>query len=80
MRNDNYPKAFSCLTFLLGRIQGNHQLRLHKIECLAKTGATDDALKELNSLDNQKTPETLYLKGLVELYSGKSAKAKTFFT
>jgi hypothetical protein len=34
----------------VGKILDNKELRLVKIECLAKTGATDDALKELKLL------------------------------
>jgi hypothetical protein len=46
---------------------------------LAKTGATEEAAKALRVVDHEKTPETMYLKGIIELYSGDSGKAKSYF-
>jgi len=37
-------------------------------------------LSELRNIDHEKSPETMYLKGLLELYSGDSAKAKSYFS
>jgi len=47
---------------------------------LAKTGSTEEAAKALRAIDHEKTPETMYLKGIIELYSGDSAKAKSYFS
>ena len=49
------------------------------MECLAKTGETHEATQLLNSIHNENTPDFYYLKGIIELYSGDSAKAKKHF-
>jgi hypothetical protein len=64
---------------LIQKIPENKELLLIKIECLAKTGATDEAAKALRAVDHEKTPETMFLKGIIELYSGDSGKAKNYF-
>jgi DnaJ family protein C protein 7 len=45
-----------------------------------KTGETDEARNLLNSLHNENTPDFYYLKGIIELYSGDSTKAKKYFS
>lgn len=52
---------------------------MYKIEALAKTGATDEADKLLKQLPHSNDPDLFYLKGLIELYSGDSGKAKNHF-
>lgn len=55
-------------------------LRVYRIEALAKTGDTDAASKLLSSYSGAgNDPDICYLKGLIELYSGDSAKAKKHF-
>lgn len=49
---------------------------MKKVECLAKAGQTDEARQLLSSIAGENTPEFFYLKGIVELYSGNSDKAK----
>jgi DnaJ family protein C protein 7 len=49
------------------------------VECLAKTGETSEANSLLSTIHNENTPEFYYLKGIIELYSGDSAKAKKYF-
>jgi DnaJ family protein C protein 7 len=65
---------------LINKIQNNKTLKLNKVECLAKTGETDEARNLLNSLHNENTPDFYYLKGIIELYSGDSTKAKKYFS
>jgi DnaJ family protein C protein 7 len=50
------------------------------VECLAKTGETNESSALLNSIHNENTPEFYYLKGIIELYSGDSSKAKKYFS
>jgi len=54
---------------------------LIKCELLAKTGDTDEAKNVLRQLEGTgtSTSDTNYLRGLIELYSGDSTKAKKFF-
>lgn len=54
---------------------------MFKVECMAKTGDTSGALtllKSIASATNQ-NPDTWYLRGIIELYGGDSARAKKFF-
>ena len=50
------------------------------MECLAKTGQTNEANSLLSSIHNENTPDFYYLKGIIELYSGDSNKAKKHFS
>lgn len=52
---------------------------MYRIEALAKTGATEQAEKLLKQIPHSNDPDLYYLKGLIELYSGDSAKAKKNF-
>jgi DnaJ family protein C protein 7 len=52
---------------------------MSRVECLAKTGQTNEANDLLNSIHNENTPDFFYLKGIIELYSGDSNKAKKHF-
>jgi len=50
---------------------------------LAKTGDTTEALTLLKTIRvglDQHSPDFWYLKGIIELYSGESGRAKKFFT
>ncbi len=49
---------------------------------MAKTGDTAGALTLLKSIPIASTnnPDTWYLKGIIELYSGESGRAKKFFS
>jgi len=50
---------------------------------LAKTGDTTEALTLSKSIRvgiDQQCPDFWYLKGIIELYGGDSARAKKFFT
>lgn len=55
---------------------------MSKVECLAKTGDTATALTLLKTipLATQQNPDMWYLKGIIELYGGDSARAKKFFS
>jgi DnaJ family protein C protein 7 len=48
---------------------------------MAKTGDTANALTLLKSISiaTNQSPDTWYLKGIIELYGGDSARAKKFF-
>ena len=52
---------------------------MSRVECLAKTGQTHEAKDLLSSIHNENTPDFFYLKGIIELYSGDSNKAKKHF-
>jgi hypothetical protein len=65
LQAEDYSEALSCVSFLIGKINDNKELLLIKIECLAKTGATEEAAKILRVIDHEKTPETMYLKGII---------------
>jgi len=57
-------------------------LKEYKVECLAKTGDTTDALTLLKTIKvgiDQQCPDFWYLKGIIELYGGESSRAKKFF-
>jgi DnaJ family protein C protein 7 len=55
-------------------------LKVYRIEALAKTGDTEEANKQLSSYTGATNdPDIYYLKGIIELYSGDSAKAKNHF-
>lgn len=54
---------------------------MYKVQVLAKNGKTTEAnnlIKNI-SLAHNGNPDTFYLKGMIELYSGDSAKAKKIF-
>ena len=58
-------------------------MKEYKVECLAKTGDTTEALTLCKSIRvglDQHSPDFWYLKGIIELYGGESARAKKFFT
>jgi len=39
--NHEFDEALSCITYLLNKFPASKQLKMFKIEALAKTGATD---------------------------------------
>jgi len=56
---------------------------MHKVEALAKTGDTLEALtlsKSIRAGLDQQCPDFWYLKGIIELYGCESARAKKYFT
>ena len=70
--NEDYTQALSCINYLVNRIPLSDQLKLYKVECLAKTGDTGTALSLLKTipLANSSNPDFWYLKGMIELYGG----------
>lgn len=55
---------------------------MYKVEALAKTGDTIEAqtlIKQI-PLANASNPDFWYLKGIIDLYDGESARAKKLFT
>ncbi len=81
MENQEYAEALSCLNYVISKIDCSDNLKLFKVECMAKTGDTAGALTLLKSISIATTqhPDTWYLKGIIELYGGDSARAKKFF-
>lgn len=67
-----------CANYLLSKIPENEALKYMKVEMLAKTGATDEAKTLLRTVGGS-GPDGYYLQGIIELYSGDSAKAKKLF-
>lgn len=67
------------MTHLVNKIPNNTTLKLNRVECLAKTGETNEAKLLLSTIRNDNTPDIYYLKGIIELYSGDSSKAKKHF-
>ena len=67
------------MTHLVNKIPSNATLKLNRVECLAKTGETNEAKSLLSTIRNDNTPDICYLKGIIELYSGDSSKAKKHF-
>ena len=45
LKNEDYNEALSCVSYLVNKITDNRELKLIKIECLAKTGNTEEGLK-----------------------------------
>ena len=70
------------MNYLVSKIPNNKNLKLLKVECLAKTGETTDSLSllKINPLGHSGNPDFWYLKGIIELYGGESARAKKFFS
>ena len=70
------------MNYLVSKIPNNKNLKLLKVECLAKTGETTDALSllKINPLAHSGNPDLWYLKGIIEIYGGESARAKKFFS
>jgi DnaJ homolog subfamily C member 7 len=79
-RENDYAEALSCITHLVNKIPNNKAIKLLRVECLAKTGQTNEANSLLSSIHNENTPDFYYLKGIIELYSGDSNKAKKHFS
>lgn len=54
---------------------------MYKVESLAKTGDTADALTLIKTIPmaHNGNPDFWYLKGIIELYGGDSARARKFF-
>ena len=80
LKNDDYQEGLSSINYVLGKIE-NQDLLLIKGELQAKLGDVDDANAILRKIDTTGRPaEAMYLKGLIELNSGDSNRAKKFFT
>jgi DnaJ family protein C protein 7 len=67
-----------CVNYLISKIPENDKLKEMKVEMLAKTGNADEARNLLRGVDIA-GPDGFYLKGIIELYGGDSAKAKKMF-
>ena len=52
-RKQDYSEALSCVSYLLNKLPNSKVLKLYKIEALAKTGVTDEALTLLKSVQIQ---------------------------
>lgn len=78
-RTEDYSEVMSCISYLLSKFPTMKTLKVIKTEALAKTGATDEALALIKTMQNSVDPDLSYLKGIIELYSGDSSKAKKFF-
>lgn len=70
---ENYVDALKLLNAILDYIGGWDDLQLKKVECLAKSGNTEDAMKYFQTLEQSSYPryELFYLKGIIFLYSGQ---------
>jgi predicted Zn-dependent protease len=49
-KTNDYAEALSCINHLVNKVPANTTLKLYKVECLAKTGETNEASHLLNSL------------------------------
>lgn len=78
-KTGNFSEALSCASYLSNKLPQSKILKMFKVEALAKTGETDEASALLKTLPSQADPDVSYLKGIIELYSGDSAKAKKYF-
>lgn len=70
------------MNHLSNKITSSEKLKEYKVECLAKTGDTTEALTLSKSIRvglDQGCPDFWYLKGIIELYGGDSGRAKKFF-
>ena len=75
---DDHNEALMCVNYLLTKISDNDNLKIMKVEMLAKTGAADEARNLLRSI-GATGADGYYLNGIIELYGGDSAKAKKLF-
>lgn len=78
-REKDYDEALSQITYLSNKFSSSKELKKFRIESLAKTGETDTAASLLKTINNPMDPDLSYLKGMIELYSGDSSKAKNYF-
>lgn len=76
--NEDFNEALMCVNYLINKITDNDTLKTMKVEMLAKTGQLDEARSLIRSIDSS-GPDSYYLKGIIELYGGDSAKAKKLF-
>ena len=81
INENNFPEALLSVNYILGKVQNRPDLLLIKCELLAKTGDTDEAKNVLKNAEGSgaSTGDINYLRGLIELYSGDSGKAKKYF-
>lgn len=81
INENNFAEALLSINYILGKVQSRPDLLLIKCELLAKTGDTDEAKNVLRQVEGSGGTNTdvNYLKGLIELYSGDSGKAKKHF-
>ena len=78
----DFKEALSCVNYISNKIPNSEKLKEYKVECLAKTGETTEALTLVKSIRvgmDQQNPDFWYLKGIIELYGGESGRAKKFF-
>ena len=69
----DFKEALSCVNYLCNKITTSEKLKEYKVECLAKTGDTTEALTLVKSIRvglDQQSPDFWYLKGIIELYGG----------
>ncbi len=64
---EDFAEALSCINYLVNNITTNETLKMHKVQALAKTGATTDALTLLKTIPSAhgNSPDTWYLKGII---------------
>lgn len=81
MEKGEFQDAVKCINYLADKIPNNQQLKMYKVQSLAKTGDTADALTLIKTIPIAHTgnPDFWYLKGIIELYGGDSSRAKKYF-
>lgn len=67
MERAEYAQALKCINYLVNKIPNNEQLKMLKVESLAKTGETADAntLLKTISIAGNSNPDFWYLKGII---------------
>ncbi len=67
LESEDYAQALSCINYLVNKIPLNENLKMYKVECLAKTGDTAFALTLLKTIPiaNSSNPDFWYLKGMI---------------
>lgn len=67
MENGEFVDALKCINYLADKIPNNQQLKMYKVESLAKTGETADAQTLLKTITiaHNGNPDFWYLKGII---------------
>jgi predicted Zn-dependent protease len=67
MENGEFVDALKCINYLADKIPNNQQLKMYKVEGLAKTGETADAQTLLKTITiaHNGNPDFWYLKGII---------------
>lgn len=67
LETEDYAEALSCINYLVNQITKSDQLKMYKVECVAKTGDTIAALTLIKTipLANSTNPDFWYLKGII---------------